>query len=101
MSDCGAKSADKIDVTYVARLARLHLTEQEIRTFQGQLEQIVGYVRQINELDLADVEPTSHVRPLRNVWRRDDPAAGLDREAALNSAPASSNGLFIVPKIVE
>ena len=91
----------RIDVQYIARLARIKLSEEEIRTFQGQLEQIVGYVRKLQELDLEGVEPTAHVVPLCNVFRRDEPRPGLDSADVLRNAPHHENGQILVPKIVE
>ena len=91
----------KIDVTYVANLARVHLTDEETKTFQGQMEQIVEYVKKIGELDLTGIEPTSHTHPVFNVYRADDEKPGLDRDSVLKNSPASNEGQFIVPKIVE
>lgn len=90
-----------IDVPYVANLARLALTEAEIATFQGQLSQIVDYVRTINQLDLSGIAPTSHAHPLENVFRADEVKPSLDRDAVMRNAPLSRDGQFIVPKIVE
>jgi len=101
MPDQRNTDVDKIDVAYVAHLARLYLTDEEIGVFQGQLEEIVGYVRKITELDLADVEPTSHVRVMENVFRTDEVRPGLDREQVLAAAPARVGDQFMVPKIVE
>jgi len=95
----GSKSG--IDVAYVARLARLKLNEDETRLFQAQLEDIVGYVRKVQELNVAGVEPMSHGIPVRNVMRKDEPRDGLAREEALANAPLKRDNLFIVPKIVE
>jgi aspartyl-tRNA(Asn)/glutamyl-tRNA(Gln) amidotransferase subunit C len=92
---------EKIDVAYVANLARLHLSPEEIRTYQGQLNQIVGYVRKIGELDLKNIEPTSHARLLQNVFRSDTVKPSLDREIALKNAPKQANDQFMVPKIME
>ena len=101
MSGSKTAVADQIDVKYVARLARLYLTEEETRTFQGQLDDILAYVRQISQLNLAGIEPTSHTRPLSNVFRKDAVKPGLDREVVLQNAPATTNEQFTVPKIVE
>jgi len=101
MTDSKAQKAGAIDVAYVARLARLRLTNEELQTFQGQLDQIVGYFRQISGLDLRGTEPTSHTRVLHNVFRRDEVRNGLEREKALQNAPAHLNDQFSVPKIVE
>ena len=96
-----AQRTEHIDVAYVARLARLKLTDEEVREFQGQLDQILSYVDQIRKLDLTGIEPTSHARPLTNVLRKDEVHQGLTHETALSNAPQSSNGLFMVPKILE
>jgi len=95
------KEAGKIDVGYVAHLARLRLTDEETATFQRQLEDIVGYVRKIGELDLEGIEPTSHAHLVQNVFRSDETRSGLDRETVLENSPLNEQGQFIVPKIVE
>jgi len=92
---------DNIDVAYVARLAHLDLSEDELRSFQTQLEGIVGYVRKVQELDVSSVEPMSHVIPMNNVFRKDDVREGLAREAVLSNAPAQRDGQFVVPRIME
>ncbi|MGQ9661404.1 MAG: Asp-tRNA(Asn)/Glu-tRNA(Gln) amidotransferase subunit GatC [Kiritimatiellia bacterium] len=91
----------QIDVQYVARLARIKLSQDELRAFQTQLEQIVAYVRKLQELNLEGVEPTTHVVPLCNVFRRDEPAPGLDSTDILRNAPEQGSGQILVPKIVE
>ncbi|MFC1453496.1 Asp-tRNA(Asn)/Glu-tRNA(Gln) amidotransferase subunit GatC, partial [Verrucomicrobiota bacterium] len=96
-----SRDVDKIDVAYVARLARLDLTDDERRVFQEQLDHIVGYMRKIRELDLSGIEPTSHAHPVQNVFREDETRPGLPREEAMDNAPASADGQFIVPKILE
>ena len=96
-----AQSADKIDVRYVAHLARLHLSDDEIARFQGQLEQVLGYVRELEKLDVEKVEPTAHAMPVNNVFRKDEARPGLDRDQALANAPKERQGQFIVPKIIE
>ena len=95
------KSNDKIDVSYVANLARMHLSDEECELFQGQMEQVVGYMQKINELDLDGIEPTSHIKAVQNVFREDVCKEGLDRDVVLNNAPLSADGKFIVPKIIE
>ncbi|MFC1462459.1 Asp-tRNA(Asn)/Glu-tRNA(Gln) amidotransferase subunit GatC [Verrucomicrobiota bacterium] len=94
-------NTDKIDVAYVARLARLYLTEEERAEFQGQLEQVVEYVRKIGDLDLEGIEPTSHAHLVQNVLRRDETRPGLEHEQVMENAPASADGQFSVPKIIE
>ena len=95
------ETTETIDVRYVARLARLHLSEAEVLEFQAQLDHVLEYVRQIGTLDLSKVEPTCHARPLANVFRKDISEPGLDRDAAMKNAPVAANDQFIVPKIVE
>jgi aspartyl-tRNA(Asn)/glutamyl-tRNA(Gln) amidotransferase subunit C len=96
-----AEKPDTIDVGYVAHLARLHLSQAERALLQGQLEQIVDFVRKIGELDLSGVEPTSHARVRTNVFRADQVTPGLTAEIVLANAPAQAHGQFAVPKIVE
>ena len=90
-----------IDVNYVAQLARLKLSAEEMRRFQGQLEQIVRYVEQLRKLDVSAIEPTAHAVDRANVMREDLPLPSLSTEEATANAPARSNGLFIVPKVIE
>ncbi|MCC7518469.1 MAG: Asp-tRNA(Asn)/Glu-tRNA(Gln) amidotransferase subunit GatC [Verrucomicrobiae bacterium] len=90
-----------IDVGYVAQLARLKLSEEETRRFQGQLEQIVRYIEQIRRLDVAGIEPTAHAVDRSNVTRDDAAAPSLSSEEALANAPVRANGLFMVPKVIE
>lgn len=92
---------DKIDVGYVARLARLQLDDEERARLQKDLEGIVAYVEKIGELDVAGIEPTCHAVAIRNVMRDDAVTASLDRELALANAPESVQEHFKVPRILE
>lgn len=94
-------SAEHIDVSYVAQLARICLSENEAELMQGQLDRILGYVQTLQELDVEGVEPMAHAVPLENVLRPDESRPCLDREQVLNNAPAQVEGQFLVPKIVE
>jgi len=96
-----AQTGDSIDVAYVAHLARMHLSEEERARFQGQLQQIVEFVKKIQALDVTGIEPTSHARVRTNVFRADEVQPDLDSETAMRNAPAQTNGQFLVPKIVE
>ena len=91
----------KIDVAYVAELARLELTDDEKRLFQSQLEDIVGYVEKISGVDVEGVEPMMHGRKLVNAFREDEVRPSMDRELALANAPARTETDFKLPKIVE
>ena len=91
----------KIDVKYVAELARLELSEAERATFQPQLENIVKYVEKISAVNVEGVEPMMHGRPLINAFRDDVVRPSLATETALANAPARVGEEFLLPKIVE
>ena len=91
----------KIDVAYVAELARLELSDSEKNVFQSQLEDIVKYVEKISSVDVSDVPPTMHGRAIVNALREDVVRPSMDRELALGNAPLRSATEFTLPKIVE
>lgn len=91
----------KIDVGYVAELARLELSPEERETFQRQLEDIVGYVEKISSVNVDGVPPTMHGREIVNAFREDEVRPSMDREAALANAPRRTENEFYLPKIVE
>ena len=92
---------DVIDVAYVARLARLDLTEAERVMFQQQLDSVLTYMRQLSELDVDGIEPTAYGQAVRNVFREDVARPGLDRDTAMANAPARLGDTFRVPCIME
>lgn len=92
---------DRKAVDHVARLARLDLSEEERERMSVELAQILGHAEAIQELELDDVEPTSHALPLRNVMRADEVRPSLTQDEALSSAPEAEDGRFRVPKIIE
>jgi aspartyl-tRNA(Asn)/glutamyl-tRNA(Gln) amidotransferase subunit C len=89
------------DVEHVAELARLELTAAEKEQFIAQLNNILTYIEKLNELDTTDVEPTSHVIPMSNVFRDDEVRPSLDRAKVLHNAPQESHFFFKVPRIIE
>jgi aspartyl-tRNA(Asn)/glutamyl-tRNA(Gln) amidotransferase subunit C len=91
----------EIDIKYVAHLARISLSPEEEERFGAQLESVLGYIKQLKEVDVSGVEPTAHAFPLVNVTRPDEVIPSLPHEEALRNAPAQARGLFQVPKIVE
>ena len=91
----------KIDVSYVAELARIELTDDEKKLFQSQLENIVAYVEKIESVDVEGVEPMMHGRPLVNAFREDVVRPSLATETALANAPNRVGDEFLLPKIVE
>jgi aspartyl-tRNA(Asn)/glutamyl-tRNA(Gln) amidotransferase subunit C len=94
-------AAAEIDIKYVAHLARLALTTEEEQKIGAQLGDVLRYIEKLKEVDVSDVEPTAHAFPLVNVTRPDEVRPSLTNEEALGNAPATANGLFMVPKIVE
>ena len=91
----------KKDVETIASLARIHLKEDEVGEIAGNLEAILGYVNQLQALDVAGVEPTTHVLPLKNVYREDIIKPSLPQSQALSFAVEKSHGAFVVPKVIE
>ena len=95
-------SEETFDIHYVAKLARLNLTEEEFKTMGAQVAQILSYVEQLQSVELGDdVVPTAHPIPMTNVTRPDAVKPSLSQQEALCNAPAQGNDLFMVPKIVE
>jgi len=90
-----------LDVAYVARLARVNLTEDEAKIFQKQLGDVLKYVQKLGQLDVTGVDAAAHALPVFNVLRDDAPHDWFTAEQALSNAPRQANGLFIVPKVVE
>ncbi len=88
---------DREQVLHVARLARLRLSEEEVQRMSGELSSILDHIEKIGELDLEDVEPTSHVVELENVLRDDQPRPSWPRERILDEAPDVAEGGFRVP----
>ena len=84
-------------VLHVARLARLRLSEEEVERMSSELSTILDHIEKINELDLDDVEPTSHVVEVENVLRADEPRESWPREEILEPAPDAADGGFRVP----
>jgi aspartyl-tRNA(Asn)/glutamyl-tRNA(Gln) amidotransferase subunit C len=87
------------EVRHVANLARLGLTDGEVKQMSGQLGAIIDSIDQIGELDLSDVPPTSNALNLTNVFRPDEPRPCLSPEVALSTAPDAVDDLFAVPRI--
>jgi aspartyl-tRNA(Asn)/glutamyl-tRNA(Gln) amidotransferase subunit C len=89
-----------IDVRYVANLARLELSDEEVTTFQPQLEAILGYVDSLTKLDVSGIESTAHAGAVFGRMRDDEPADSLTQAAMLQNAPDQAQGQIRVPKVV-
>ena len=88
---------DRKQVLHVARLARLHLSEQELERMASELSSILDHIEKIGELELEGVEPTAHAVPVENVLRADEPRPSWPREHVLEQAPDAAEGGFRVP----
>lgn len=91
--------SDKIDIAKIAKLARLKLTEAESHQLGEYFEQIVAYINQLNQLDTSNVEPTSHVLPVHNVFRDDEVFKSTNVDY-LTASPSNNKGHYEVPKII-
>jgi aspartyl-tRNA(Asn)/glutamyl-tRNA(Gln) amidotransferase subunit C len=96
----GAPRLTRDDVAHVASLARLHLTDEELDLFTGQLAQVLDHAADVAQLDLAGVPLTAHAMAVTNVLRPDTPAPTLDREEVLAQAPSVEDHRFRVPRIL-
>lgn len=90
----------KNDVVRVAHLARIDLTEDELKLFAKQLESILEFIDKLKELDVSSIRP-AHTPALENVLRPDTIKDSLSKEAVLENAPKSLKGHFLVPKVIE
>lgn len=84
------------EVEYVASLARIGLTAEEIGRMRDQLSSILDHIAAIDRLDTAAIPPTAQVTKLENVMRADEPRPSLPREAILANAPRQADGFFEV-----
>jgi len=92
---------NKETIKYVADLSRIELTDEELERFSSQLQEVVGFIDQLNKADITGVSPTSHILPLNNVLREDRLTGSLPNEDALSNAPQKKDGFFVVPKVIE
>jgi aspartyl-tRNA(Asn)/glutamyl-tRNA(Gln) amidotransferase subunit C len=93
-------SVTRKDVEHIAELARLKFKDEELENFTHQLNDILAYMEQLNELDTENVEPLSHPIEGSNVFREDVNKPSLDREHALKNAPDHDDEFFKVPKVI-
>lgn len=93
-------SQSHIDVRYVAKLARLELSEEEVAIFQPQLEAILGQMEALTKIDVSSVEETDTSSLLFGRMREDEPHESLSVDAVLLNAPDQAQGQIRVPKVV-
>lgn len=89
------------EVRHVAELARLKIDETDLERFAVQLGSILEYVESLKKVDTAGVAPTAHAVLTRSAFRSDEEHQSIDRDRALENAPDTENGFFVVPKIIE
>ena len=92
-----------MDINKVANLARIELSDEETEEFGGQLEQILKYIDQLNEIDIEGIEPTAHAAPVFDVYREDEeqPERILSQKEVLDNAPATAHDQIKMPKVIE
>jgi aspartyl-tRNA(Asn)/glutamyl-tRNA(Gln) amidotransferase subunit C len=94
-------SVSEKEVRYVADLARLQLSEEEVKSLSGDMNKILGYMDLLNELDTSDVEPLEHVIEMESRLRKDEAKPTITHEDALKNAPDADSDYFRVPKVIE
>ena len=94
-------SVSEKEVRYVADLARLQLSEEEVQSLSKDMNDILGYMDLLNELDTSEVEPLEHVIELNSRLREDVAKTPLSHDAALKNAPDADSDYFRVPKVIE
>jgi aspartyl-tRNA(Asn)/glutamyl-tRNA(Gln) amidotransferase subunit C len=94
-------SVDIQTVKRVARLARIAVSEDDATRMTGELNTILGFVEQLNEVDVTGIEPMTSVTPMLMKKRADVVTDGGKAEAVVANAPASAENFFLVPKVVE
>lgn len=94
-------SVDIETVHRVARLARIAVSEDEAQTMQGELNTILDWIEQLNEVDVEGVEPMTSVVEIDMKKRTDDVSDGGITENVVLNAPVSDSSFFLVPKVIE
>jgi aspartyl-tRNA(Asn)/glutamyl-tRNA(Gln) amidotransferase subunit C len=94
-------TVDQATVRRIARLARIAVTDAEVPALQDELNAMLGFVAQLDAVDIAGVEPMTSVTPMALPLRPDRVDAGEDQAAVLANAPEREDDYFVVPKVVE
>lgn len=94
-------SVDAKIVRRIGYLARIKIEESEVETYAGELNAILGFVEQLNEVDVDGVEPMTSVMPMTQRLRKDEVNLGGHAEKIVSNAPLSEDNFFMVPKVVE
>ena len=94
-------SVDAATVRRIAHLARIAVTDEEVPHLQGELNAMLAFVEQLSEVNVDGVEPMTSVTPMAMKMRVDEVTDGGNVEAVLANAPASDDGFYMVPKVIE
>ena len=94
-------SVDQKTVRRIAHLARIAVTDEDVPHLQGELNAILSFVEQLNEVDVEGVEPMTSVTPMVMRMRQDGVTDGYCPEKVLRNAPVTEDNFFVVPKVVE
>ena len=89
------------DIEYVARLAKLKLSDEEKTRLVSQMGDIVEFANNINKLNTDGVEPTNHILKIQNVFREDEIKESYSRDEILKNAPKKEAGCLVVPSVVQ
>ncbi|MBA7658472.1 MAG: Asp-tRNA(Asn)/Glu-tRNA(Gln) amidotransferase subunit GatC [Calditrichaeota bacterium] len=105
------QTVSREEIQKIARLAKLHLDDEKRDVYTQQINAILEHVQKLETLDVADVEPLSHVLDLVNVTRKDESAGSLPRDKVLANAPLTEDGppekratdgeFFLVPRVIK
>jgi aspartyl-tRNA(Asn)/glutamyl-tRNA(Gln) amidotransferase subunit C len=88
------------EVEHIAFLSRLQLNPDQLQAVTDQLNDILGYMEKLSELDTSGIEPTTHTLHLANAFREDAVTPSLAREEALSLGPEQGGSAFVVPKVI-
>jgi len=88
------------EISHVANLARLHMSQDEMEAMARQLDEILTYVAKLNELDTEDITPTTHAISIVNAFREDEVKSSLSRDKALANGPRQDGESFVVPRVI-
>jgi aspartyl-tRNA(Asn)/glutamyl-tRNA(Gln) amidotransferase subunit C len=94
-------SVDQATVRRVAKLARIKVKEENVGRLAGELNSILHWIEQLNEVDVAGVEPLTSVVTVKMKMRKDVVNDGANPKAAVANAPATEDDYFLVPKVIE
>jgi aspartyl-tRNA(Asn)/glutamyl-tRNA(Gln) amidotransferase subunit C len=88
------------EISHVADLARLHMSQEEVEAMAVQLDEILSYVAKLNELDTESINPTTHAISIVNAFREDEVKPSVPRDKALANGPRQNGEYFVVPRVI-